>query len=78
MNMTFKEKYQHYSVKELLRIIENANDYQPLAVEAAREVLAERNPGRDEMDRAMVELNQAEADKKAKLFRRFKRERGFK
>lgn len=49
MNNSYYERYSHYSNLELIRIIEYASDYQPLAVETAKTILTERNISEREM-----------------------------
>ncbi|ANQ51690.1 hypothetical protein MY04_4352 [Flammeovirga sp. MY04] len=39
----FKERYKSFSNIDLLRIIENKSEYQPIAIEAAEAEIEERN-----------------------------------
>lgn len=52
----FKERYKLTSTTELLKILENSTDYQPLAVEAAKAELVSRNLSEDELTSAREEL----------------------
>ena len=54
--MDFNKKFQTYSTTELLKIIENAADYQPQAVEAAKTILAHRQLSGAELETAKSEL----------------------
>ena len=54
--MDFNKKFQTYSTAELLKIIENAADYQPQAVEAAQTTLAHRQLSGAELETAKNEL----------------------
>lgn len=70
----FIETYKTYSNSILLRISENPKGFQPLAVEAAKKVLASRQLTKEDIDAARAELafeeqKRKEAiDKKVKLF----------
>lgn len=54
--LDFFEKYKSYSNTKLLRIIDNADDYQPAAVETAKKVLADRQLSDEEIASARNEL----------------------
>jgi hypothetical protein len=60
----FLEQYQNYSTIELLKIVERPDDYQPLAVDAAAQILKERMI--TEEDKSAVEKYYLEIDKKEK------------
>ena len=55
--MDFLNTYQTYTNTELLRIIANAHDYQPLAVQAARMVIDSRQLSEEELQSAKEALN---------------------
>ena len=46
----FTQRFPNYDNEELLRIIENADRYQPTAVAAAQKVLALREPSAAEIE----------------------------
>lgn len=48
MNFNFYEKYQELSTTELLKIVKQANQYEPQAIDAANRVLAGRDISEDE------------------------------
>ena len=54
----FTERYENLSNSGLLKIIENSNDYQPLAVEAAIAELGNRGLSQGELDLAKHELRE--------------------
>lgn len=67
--MNFTEIYQTYSNSQLLQIIDNAVDYQPEAVDAAKRVIHDRQLTAEDMDAAKKELaagKQAEIEKARK------------
>ena len=54
--MEFDEKFKNYSNSELLRIIDNPNDYQPQAVETAKNIISDRQLSEVEIKIAKEEL----------------------
>ena len=62
--MEFSERFKTYSNAELLRVIENPNDYQPQAVETAKEIFAGRKLSEIEIKIVKDEL---EVEKQEKL-----------
>lgn len=62
----FAERYKTYTNVDLLRVINTPRDYQPSAIEAAREELALRNLSTDELENAKSELE----DEKRELIRK--------
>jgi len=62
--MEFSEKFNTYSNVDLLRIIENPNDYQPQAVETAKTIFSERQLS--EMEIKIAE-NELENERQQKL-----------
>lgn len=64
-NNSFSEYYKTVSNEELIRIVINPGDYQPAAVEAAKEELASRNLSDDVIQEARTLLS-AEQEKKEK------------
>lgn len=52
----FTEKFKTYSNAELLKIIENAVDYQPLAVETAKTIVSSRQLTNEDIEDAKAEL----------------------
>jgi len=66
----FTERYKTLSNSELLKIIDNPNDYQPLAVETAEAELAGRQLSDEELESAKAEIDlelQEKAVKKEKM-----------
>jgi len=64
--MDFILKYTSYSNLELLKIIDNPGDYQPVAVDAAKAIFKSRNLSETEIaiaKEALSALNQEKADK---------------
>lgn len=53
----FVKYYSNLSNVELLKIIEEKEKYQPVAIEVAREILSERNYSTDELNVAQTEIN---------------------
>ncbi|MCF6405672.1 efflux RND transporter permease subunit [Chitinophaga filiformis] len=49
MNFNFYEKYKEFSTTELLKIVRQADQYEPEATAAAQQVLSEREISEDEM-----------------------------
>ena len=49
--------YSGLSTVELLKIIEEKENYQPDAIEAAKKILSERNYSNDELNAAQAEIN---------------------
>jgi hypothetical protein len=64
--MNFNKKFEAYSNANLLRIIENANDYQPQAVETAKTILANRQLSENEIGIAKSELETEKQEKSKK------------
>jgi hypothetical protein len=64
--MKFSEKFKTYSNVDLLRVIENPDDYQPQAVETAKNVFADRQLSEMEIETAKDEL---EVEKQGKLIK---------
>ena len=62
--MEFSEKFKTYSNADLLRVIENPDDYQPQAVETAKNIFADRQLPEMEVKIAKDEL---EIEKQEKL-----------
>lgn len=60
--MDFEEKFKQYNYLQLLNIVENANDYQPSAVEAAKLMMANGNFTEEEIKQAHETLNSKQAD----------------
>lgn len=54
--MNFEEKFKSYNNVQLLNIIENPNDYQASAIEAAKKIFAERKLSDKELEIAKTEL----------------------
>lgn len=70
--MNFAERYKTYTNTELLRIIDNPGDYQPEAVETAKDIFASRDLSDKEIEIAGKELEaekQQESDRKEKIDR---------
>lgn len=70
--MNFAERYKTYTNTELLRIIDNPGDYQPEAVETAKDIFASRDLSDKEIETAGKELEaekQQESDRKEKIDR---------
>jgi len=61
--MEFYEKFKTYSDVELLRIIENPDDYQPQAVETAKAMFSERQLSEAEIQ---IAKNEVETEKQQK------------
>jgi hypothetical protein len=62
----FKEKYKAYTNLQLLYILNNSDDYQPEAVEAAKEIISGRQLSPDEIAMLKEELEtEAEANRAA-------------
>jgi hypothetical protein len=55
----FHETYKTYSNKELIKIIEQPQLYQPFAVDAARSILSHRQPKESDFEEATREINEA-------------------
>lgn len=64
--MNFKDKYQTYSNTELIRIIQNPENYQPQAVEEARLLISERALSESEIQDAKKELENEKRIQEAK------------
>ncbi len=64
--MEFDEKFKTYSNSELLKIIENPNDYQPQAVETAKNIFSDRDLSESEIEIAKEELEIERREKLAK------------
>jgi len=64
--MDFSEKFKTYSNADLLRIIENPNDYQSQAVEVAKNIFSDRNLSETELEIAKNEL-EIETETKIKI-----------
>lgn len=62
----FTERYKQATNTELLRIIEKSDDYQPLAVEAAKTELDSRNLPDSELNSAKEELRLEQQDSEQK------------
>lgn len=54
-HMNFLEKYKTYSNLDLYKIIVNPDDYQPIAVEAAKSIFEQRQIGQEELERIELE-----------------------
>lgn len=70
--MDFAERYKAYTNAELLRIIDNAGDYQPSAVDTAKQIFTIRSLSDKEIETARKELEaekQLESDKEEKINR---------
>src|SRR5258706_9951666 len=65
MNFDFYDKYQQYSTVELLKIVKKAADYQPEAVDAARNILAQRPITQHELGEADHLVKKEEKEAKA-------------
>ena len=61
--MDFSEKFKTYSNADLLRIIENPNDYRAQAVEVAKNIFSDRNLSEMEIQTAKNELEIAKEEK---------------
>ena len=64
--MEFSEKFKTYSNADLLRIIENPDDYQPQAIETAKNIFADRQLSETEIKIAKDELD---VEKQGKLIK---------
>ena len=64
--MEFDEKFKNYSNSDLLRIIENPNDYQLQAVETAKNIISERQLSEMEIKIAKNELENKKQEKSRK------------
>ena len=60
----FTERFKTYSNTELLKIIDNPDDYQPLAVEAANAILSSRQLTDEDFANARAELGTQRQEKK--------------
>jgi hypothetical protein len=70
MTLNFYDEYKNYSNIELLKIIKRPDDYQPTAVEAAKQILQERTVSEDEVSEAdnyYQSINKAKQLKKDKV-----------
>jgi hypothetical protein len=54
--MNFTDRYKNYSNSELLKIIDNPNDFQPLAVETAKNIFSSRQLSSKDIEIAKSEL----------------------
>ena len=52
----FEERYKTLDLIELLRILDRAEEYQPIALEAAKKELDSRNPAQEELHQAKIIL----------------------
>lgn len=59
----FFERYNNLNNLELLKIIENPNDYQPIAVETAKKILISRQVSAEEMADAKSEIARQNQEK---------------
>ena len=64
--MEFSEKFKTYSNADLLRVIENHDDYQPQAVETAKNIFADRQLSEMEIKIAKDELEVERQEKLSK------------
>lgn len=62
--MNFTNKYKNYSNSQLLQIIGNSEDYQPDAVETAKQILEERHLSAEDFQKAKTEI---ESDREKQL-----------
>jgi hypothetical protein len=72
MAFDFYDEYKDYPNLELLKIIRNPSDYQPLAVAAASQILDERQVPVEEisaLDKSLHELSETERFKREKFAR---------
>lgn len=76
--MNYKEKFNKYSTVELLRIIDNSDDYQPQAVETARDLLANRQLSEEEIKIAKEEIEASTKDSLRKEKKKKQLEEDFK
>ena len=63
--MDFNKKFETYSNADLVRVIENADDYQSQAVEAAKMILADRQLSENEIEIAKSEIEKSEKSEKS-------------
>ncbi|MBB3696550.1 hypothetical protein KMW28_24035 [Flammeovirga yaeyamensis] len=63
----FKERYKSFSNIDLLRIIENKSEYQPIAIEAAETEIDERNISVQEQQEAKLIFDKEKEEKKLKF-----------
>ena len=63
----FYERFVNYSNSQLLEIIDKSTDYQPLAVETAKEILENRNLSKEEVQIAREEVDNQGKLNKAKI-----------
>lgn len=61
--MDFTERFKEYSDSELLKIIDNPDDFQPLAVETARSLFASRQLSTEDIEFARQELIRLKREK---------------
>lgn len=59
----FTEKFKTYSNTDLLKIIQNPDDYQPLAVETAKTIFTSRQLSEEDIENAKAELESQRQDK---------------
>jgi hypothetical protein len=74
-SIDFSKYYKTISVTELLIILDNPNDYQPSAIEAAKEELARRQPSETELQLARQPLvtKKLEIEKTKEVERKIKK-----
>lgn len=63
----FTEIFSTYSNSELLKIIDNPTDYQPLAVVTAQNIIASRHLSELEIETAQLELAAIRREKETKI-----------
>lgn len=62
----FTEKFSTYSNRDLLKIIDSPDDYQPLAVETAQTIFASRQLSDHDIENAKAELAELKREKEEK------------
>lgn len=72
----FIERYKDLSNVELLDIIDNPSDYQPIALQAAEEILKLRNPSNAEMEFAEAQLELKKRERRQQVEKRLDLEKG--
>jgi hypothetical protein len=66
MKTNFPEQFKSYSNIELLKILQRPDDYQPEAVQAARNLLSEREVSPEELDEVQMHFQALDDDAAAK------------
>jgi hypothetical protein len=68
----FAERFRNHSNSHLLKIVESKGEYQPEAIEAAKNVLESRQLTEQEMQTAKAEIANEQLEKKESFKRKFR------